>query len=253
MATKINEIRQAVSPNSLLFSSWMSGRGLDRKEQISYVKSGWLERIAQGVYKFSGENPTLYSALFSYNEQLSKRCHIGASTALDMRGFYHFAAMGKPQAFLFTSREERLPSWLLNARWDMVIRYFTTSVFDEVAIGLEEDVVNGVRLLVSSPERAFMECLLLAPMNYSFMDTFYVMEMLTTLRPKMVQTLLEKCSSVKVKRMFLYMSEKAGHSWFKSLNLGNVDLGAGNRKLAENGKFIGKYNITVPHELADYE
>lgn len=108
-------------------------------------------------------------------------------------------------------------------------------------------------LLVSSPERAFMECLLLAPVDFSFMDYYYIMEMLTTLRPKMVQSLLENCASVKVKRMFLYMAEKAGHQWFKALNPEKIHLGTGNRRLAANGTFISKYNITIPKELANYE
>lgn len=253
MATKINEIRQSVPQNSLLFSSWMVKNGLDRKEQSSYVKSGWIERMAQGVYKIAGNKPTLYSSVSSYNKQLSKRCYIGASTALDIRGLYHFAPMGKPQAFLFTSKDERLPSWLLNAQWDMTVRYSTTSIFGETLTGVEKDTLNGLNLLVSSPERAFMECLLLAPVDFSFMDSYYIMEMLTTLRPKMVQSLLESCASVKVKRMFLYMAEKAGHQWFKALNPEKIHLGTGNRRLAVNGTFISKYNITIPKELANYE
>lgn len=253
MATKINKILQTLPKNSLLLSSWLSENGIDRKEQSSYVKSGWIERVSQGVYKIAGGNPTLYSALSSYNKQLSRRCHIGASTALDIRGFYHYASMGTPRAFLFTSRSERLPSWLQETQWDMTVRYFTTSVFGADGLGIEETMIDGVDVLISAPERAFMECLLLAPADYSFMDTFYTMEMLTTLRPKMVQALLEKCSSIKVKRMFLYMAEKAGHQWFKAVNTENVDLGSGNRSLAKNGTYISKYRIIIPKELANYE
>ena len=44
MATKIKEALDAVPQDSVLFSSWLSSRGLDRKEQSMYVKSGWLER-----------------------------------------------------------------------------------------------------------------------------------------------------------------------------------------------------------------
>jgi hypothetical protein len=71
---------------------------------------------------------------------------------------------------------------------------------------------------------------------------------LTTLRPKLVQVLLEQCNSVKVKRLFLYMSEKNDHSWLKSLNLSNVNLGSGKRVIIKYGVFNNKYNITVPKE-----
>lgn len=43
---------------------------------------------------------------------------------------------------------------------------------------------------------------------------FELMEGLNNLRPNQVQDLLEKCESVKVKRLFLYLAEKAGHEWF---------------------------------------
>lgn len=252
MATKIKQILDSVPYDSVYFSSWLASKGIDRKEQTLYVRSGWLERIATGVYKLEGSTPTLYGAVASYNMQLEKHCHIGASSALDLRGFSHFVAMGKPQAYLFTSAEERLQSWLLKSEWDMTIKSFTTSIFKSVT-GLERYEYNGHNLLISGPERAFMECLHLAPVNYSLMDIYYVMEMLTTLRPKLVQQLLEECSSVKVKRLFLYMAEKAGHQWLGALRKGDIDLGSGKRVVSPGGKYIGKYELTIPKELANYE
>lgn len=112
---------------------------------------------------------------------------------------------------------------------------------------------NGVDILVSTPERAFMEALYLSPTYYSLMDIYYVMEMLTTLRPKMIQQLLESCSSVKVKRPFLYMAEKANHQWFRALKISEIDLGDGKRSLSKGGVYDSKYRITIPVELKDYE
>jgi hypothetical protein len=39
------------------------------------------------------------------------------------------------------------------------------------------------------------------------------MEGLNTLRPDLVQELLEKCSSVKVKRLFMHLAEQFQHPW----------------------------------------
>lgn len=253
MATKINKIIRRVHRNSLLFSSWLSSNDIDRKEQSLYVKSGWIERISKGVYKIAGEKPTIYSAIFSYNEQLDKKCHIGALSALDIKGYSHFVPMGKANTFLFTDKKERLPQWLLSYKWDMTIYYSTLSLFEDENIGLETFAYNGLDLLISSPERAFMECLALSPGQFSLMDIYYVMEMLTTLRPKLVQKLLEQCTSIKAKRLFLYMAEKAGHKWIKAIDRSNINLGTGNRHLAINGVYVKEYNITIPKELADYE
>ena len=48
--------------------------------------------------------------------------------------------------------------------------------------------------------------------------------------PKNVQRgYLEECRSVKVKRLFLFMAEKARHAWFEALDLDRIDLGSGKR------------------------
>ena len=158
MATKIKKILDLTPRDSVQFSSWLAAQGIDRKEQSLYVRSGWLERVAQGVYKIAGSSPTLFGAVASYNNQLGKACHVGASSALDLRGYSHFVSMGKPSAYLFTDKESRLPGWFGSVEWDMTVKYFTTSIFGGDT-GLELYDYNGAQLLISGPERAFMECL----------------------------------------------------------------------------------------------
>ncbi len=85
------------------------------------------------------------------------------------------------------------------------------------------------------------------------MDLFHVMEQLTALRPEMVQALLEQNTSVKIKRLFLYMAEKANHSWFNSLELSKIDTGSGKRQLVHVGVYDSKYQIVLPKELTEYE
>lgn len=253
MATKINQLIQNTSENPLLFTSWLEKQGVTRMEITQYVRNGWLKRIATGVYYFTGKRPTLFSAISSYNKQLKKKCVISASTALSLRGFSHYGVLGKPLAYLQTPYTERLPTWLLKLDWDMEIRYFTTSIFSEYLLGVELKEISGKKQYVSSPERAFMECLQLSPTHYLLMDLYYLMEMLTTLRPVLLQELLENCTSLKVKRLFLYMAEKSGHQWFSALDLSRIPIGKGKRSLVENGVFVPQYLISVPQELYDYE
>lgn len=40
MATKIKNILNLVPRDSVLFSSWLAAKGMDRKEQSLYVRSG---------------------------------------------------------------------------------------------------------------------------------------------------------------------------------------------------------------------
>lgn len=79
------------------------------------------------------------------------------------------------------------------------------------------------------------------------------MEQLATLRSEVVQHLRETTDNKRVKRIFLYMAEKAGHCCFEELKPPKIDSGTGKLQLVTNGKFNAKYKITTPNELEDYE
>ena len=68
-----------------------------------------------------------------------------------------------------------------------------------------------------------LEMLHLVPKAVGFDEARHVMGNLSTLRPEVVQPLLEACGSVKVKRLFLYLSESHDHAWFAKLDPGKVD------------------------------
>lgn len=253
MATKIQQILESHPNSSLFFGNWLTKQGLNSKEQHSYMKRGWLTRISKGVYALKGKSPTLLQTVAAYNSQLGKQCIVGAYTALELRGYSHYLSLGKPKAYLFTDKENKLPLWIVQGNWDMAVKYMTTSFLGTDLKAVEPMVVESNSLLVSSPERAFLECLHLPDAASSLLDMYYIMESLTTLRPKLVQSLLESCTSKKVKRLFVYMAEKAAHPWFKALKLDSVTLGTSRYMIVPTGKYIAKYNMTIPKELAEYE
>ncbi len=94
-----------------------------------------------------------------------------------------------------------------------------------------------------------MECLYLAPKSQPLLEVYELMEGLNNLRPTLVQQLLEQCTSIKVKRLFLFMADKAGHDWFDYLDMSKIDQGSGKRSIVESGIYNPKYKITVPKEL----
>lgn len=251
MSTKINSIRQQTASNGILLTSWLEKQGVSRSEISDYVESGWLLRLSTGVYKFAGDTPTLYGVLASYQAQTDLKYHIGAATALELKGFSHYVSMGKPTAVIFTPIKPPLPKWISMADLDMNTIDVSSKVLGEK--GIEQVEYNGMKLTVSSPERAIMECLLLAPKRYDLMDVYYLMEMLTSLRSSLVQQLLEDCTSVKVKRLFLFMAEKARHRWFSKLDRSGISLGSGTRSFAKGGVKIPAYDIVISKELAEYE
>jgi len=252
MAVKIKQILDSVGTDTLLFSSWLTKQGLSVSEQHSYAQTGWLDKVAYGVYKVAGADVSLWSAVSAYNTQLDKHCIIGAESALELKGYMHYVPMGKPLAFLYTDKLHKLPQWLLSQEWDRTIRYQTASFLGTEDLGIEQMLVDGHMLLVSSPERAMLESLNKPSASQSLMDIYYLMEMLTTLRPKLMQQLLENSKSVKVNRLFLYMAEKTAHPWYRSIDPSRIDIGSGRRMIVPTGKYVRKYNMTIPEELYNY-
>ena len=108
---------------------------------------------------------------------------------------------------------------------------------------------GGFSLVASAPERAILECLLLAPERMDLVETYGLLENLRTLRPQVMQSLLESCSSVKVKRLFMFLAERAGLPVVAKLARNRIDLGKGARSIVPKGAYVAKYEIVVPRAL----
>lgn len=248
---KINKLLAVGVPNGLYFSGWLSVHGYSSQLLNQYRKSGWLAMLNRGVYYRAGEQLTAYAAMASNYRQTTNHLRFAAHSALELQGVMHFVPMGKPQAMVTTDHRQKL-LWLQSDLFDRKFEYF----FTPQLANLDAELVinNNLRLPASAPELAILECLYLAPKQYSYMDVYYLMEQLSGLRPKLMQDLLERTTNYRVKRMFLYMAEKANYQWLNELDTSRIDLGTAVLQLAEtNGVYIGKYKMTVPQELRDYE
>ena len=249
--TKINQLLINIDPSGLIFSSWLKSKGYSDQLQKQYRDSGWLVSLSQGVMYRAGSTLSAYSALASCNLQTGSMHRIAAHSALEYAGFYHYVPMGKPTLAVALNPAKRHPAWMGKDVFDMTFRTFRTEAFSQPEV-ITNSSKHGIQY-ISSPEQAFLECLLLAPKFYDYMDLYYIMEQLTTLRADVVQRLLESCRNFSIKRMFLYMAEKAGHYWFEELNKEKIELGTSKIQMVHNGMYISRYRITVPKALNDYE
>ena len=249
--TKINQLLTNIDPSGLIFSSWLKSKGYSDQLQKQYRDSGWLVSLSQGVMYRAGSTLSAYSALASCNLQTGSTHRIAAHSALEYAGFNHYVPMGKPTLAVALNPAKRRPAWMGKDVFDMTFRTFHTKTFPEPEV-ITNSTKHGIQY-ISSPEQAFLECLLLAPRYYDYTDLYYIMEQLTTLRSDVVQRLLESCRNFSVKRMFLYMTEKAGHCWLEEVNKEKIELGTSKIQLVHNGMYISRYRITVPKVLNDYE
>lgn len=72
---------------------------------------------------------------------------------------------------------------------------------------------------------------------------------LRTLRPVLLQRLLETVKSVKVRCLALWFAEGHAQPWCERLEPDRIDLGTGNRTLVPKGRLDPTCRITYPRSL----
>ncbi|MDO1449635.1 type IV toxin-antitoxin system AbiEi family antitoxin [Rhodocytophaga aerolata] len=250
--SKINHLMQSQPHGIVFLSSWLSKKGYSLDLQKRYKKSQWLEPIGTGAMKRRGDKVQIEGAIFALQQQLNMSVHIGGKSALAMLGKLHYLEFNKKEVILFGQAHEKLPKWFLDYHWEQKVKYHPSNFLPQ-HLNIIAFEVRNFSINISGPIRALMECLYLAPKEQSLVECYDFMEGLNNLSPATVQAILEQCNSIKVKRLFLFMAEKARHSWFKYIKYDNIDLGKGKRSVVPNGVYLPQYEITVPRELVNHK
>ncbi len=248
--SKLNTLLNSHPAGVVLLSAWMVDQGYSLDLQKRYKHSQWFESIGTGAMIRKNDQIDYLGAVYALQTQRGLNIHPGAKTALSLLGKSHYLELSAQKAILFGGADEQLPLWFKQYDWGLEIDLRKSS-FLPPDLGLVEIERKTFKVKISSPARAILECLYLAPDKQPLLEVMELMEGLNNLRPTTVQALLEACQSVKVKRLFLYLAEKSKHEWFHHLDLSKIDLGRGKRSLVKNGVYIADYQITVPKELED--
>jgi hypothetical protein len=253
--SKLNRVLTQWPQGAVAVSRWLEARGAYQQLIHEYEKSGWIRRIGQGAYVRAGDTVEWTGGLRALQEQLQLPIHAGAKTALQMQGYAHYLPMGKVSVIsLFGNPGTRLPAWFRKYDWGVKVGFAATKLFaGNSDAGLSKNELAAYAITVSAPERAIMEVLYLVPARESFDEASQLMEGLTTMRPRLIQLLLEQCSSVKVKRLFMFLAEHHNHAWTRKLDTSKVDFGKGKRMIVKGGRLDTKYNITVPEAYLQRE
>jgi len=246
---KINRLISQWPRGTVSAASYLNRLGFGHDLLVRYKKSGWIQSFGRGAYILYGDKVEWPGALYALQTQLGLNAHPGGKTALELKGYGHYLPTGRGRLFLYGKQGQALPNWFKGERLGVDIVMTRTNLFpEESQEGLSEFKERDFSIRISSPERAAMEMLHLVPGKISFEEALLILENLVSLRPDMVQRLLVMCRSIKVKRLFMYMAEKQGHSWASQLEPLKIDFGKGKRMIVPNGKYDRKYSITVPKE-----
>ena len=230
--------------------AWLKSQGISGKLANYYVTSGWLYRIGDGAYTLTSDQPEWLGAVFGL-QQKAASFHPGGRTALELVSLAHFLPLGEQvPVHLFSRTGQRLPEWFKRLPWAGRVRQVGTN-FLPPGLGLRDHSNGRFTVRISDPERAVLEFLFEQEVDAaSYEHTRLLFEGLGTLRPALLQMLLEKCTSVKVKRLFLHLAELQRHPWVDEIDQSRITLGRGKRVLVPGGQLDPKFLITVPAAAA---
>lgn len=257
MSTKVNRRKalEGLIPEGVLFSrSWLKQEtGFSDHAIDNLVKSEQVKSISKGLYRRGAVRPNWESVVYTLQEILESDLVVGGLSALELKGFSHYLPQGK-NVVIHLYGNDNLPAWTKEIVQDVVfVKETRKSLFGEIKKDWSERFTTGVHwkdgmeeIKISTPERACLELIDQVPNKISFEHADQLIQGMTNLSPRALQELLENCTNIKVKRLFLWFAQRHNYRWFKKLNLDKIDLGTGNRSVVKGGELDKDYLITVP-------
>jgi hypothetical protein len=168
-----------------------------------YARSGWLTRVAQGLYARPG--PLDLHASLKVLELRIPGCHIGGRTALAWHGIQHFVRPESPLD-LFGWDSGHLPEWFAKIFPAVYRRKRLFVETPESLIAVSGFGDPDTAPLTSDPERGLLETLSDVGPRQSLAEARAIMEGAYGLREEVLLNLLGQCTSVKTVRLCLMLS-----------------------------------------------
>jgi hypothetical protein len=189
--------------------------GVSPQLAAQYVESGWLVRLAQGIYAFPGEDMDAHAALTFLQSRVTG-LHLAGKSALALQGVRQNLA-AREHLVLWGDERFTLPHWFV---FRFPARYASPGLFDWTDPRLARKTLTtppGVTegLHVSAPERAVLELLYEVGTHEGVEEAHNLFLGLRNLRVRTLGPLLERCTSVKAVRLFL--------TWARESDVVDVD------------------------------
>lgn len=176
-----------------------------------YVKSGWLERLGRGVFKFPKDKLDRDACLDFLVTRIDG-FHVGGKTALAWRGVLHNLP-ARELISLWGDQKAVMPKWFREA---FPSRYtarnpFGSSLPRETGLSSLPESPDGPP--VSEPERALLEMLSEVGIHQGIGEGRNIMEGIRSIRTAELVFLLKNCRRVKVMRLCVCWAEELNLSW----------------------------------------
>ena len=232
--SKLKDLHNHFPPGAPLDSANLSQLGVSADLGVHYVKAGWLNRLSRGVYRRPdaalGLNPSL-----CFMERRRAGLHVGGKSALDWRGIRHNVSQTAPlQLYGWTAGQ--LPIWFTKA---FPSDYHRQRLFKEqpdTLLHVSRFSRQADSPLVSEPERALLEMLNDVGVRQPLEEARDIMEGATSLRARVLEALLARCSRVKTVRLCLTLGKELGLTWATKLDPKRLPTGSQSAWVGRTGR-----------------
>jgi len=254
---KLNQLERTLPEGMVADAAWMEARGYSSSLRSQYVAAGWLEQPVRGTFKRPLGRLSWQGVVLSLQTLLKRDLVVGGATALDLHGLTHYVAPGGPRVIHLYGTVPP-PNWLAKLPLPQTFHFHRTQNLFRT-LHADEDLQGGTvralhdgdsALILSTPERAFLELLDELPGRQSFHNVDMIAEGLRTLSPRRLNQLLHDCRSIKVKRLFFWFADRHSPPWLSQIDKKAIDLGSGKRMIVKGGRLDATYLITVPEDLS---
>jgi len=221
---KLNKLYTHLAPGTPLTSEDLTALGISADLAVHYVRAGWLERLARGVYCRPNDPPALHPSIALLQRQF-EGLHVGSKSALDWHGIRQYVSQ-RPVLHLYGWKAGRLPDWFTQR---FPAEYHRKRLFDErpdapLHVRPFEDRKGAP--LVSAPERALLEVLSEVGVRQPLQEARELVESGYSLRANVLRDLLKRCVSVKTVRLCLQFGRELSQPWFGKLHQSQLPKGS---------------------------
>jgi len=204
----INGLLREVSHEQPLDLATLAENGISPALAAHYARTGWLERLAKGVYCVAGARLDRDQCLHFLQRDI-EHLHVGGRTALAWQGVRQYVE-ARERLTMWGSSRKGLPAWFTD-RFPASLT--SLALFNDATrdrgIFTPPAVSDGVR--VSSRERALLELLREVRTSLQLHETRELFLATLGLRVPVAGELLTGCTSVKTVRLFLQWASESGN------------------------------------------
>jgi Transcriptional regulator, AbiEi antitoxin, Type IV TA system/Transcriptional regulator, AbiEi antitoxin N-terminal domain len=222
--SKLNALYTRLAPGAPLASEDLAALGISADLAVHYVRSGWLTRLARGVYYRPNEILALHPSLVLLQRKLDG-LHVGGKSALDWYGLRQYVSR-QPVLHLYGWAAARLPGWF-TARFPA--EYHRKRLFNEqpdALLHVSPFEKRSDAAQVSAPERALLELLSEVGVRQSLQEARELVESAYNLRADVLRELLSHCTSVKTVRLCLQLGREGSLPWVTQLDPASLPTGS---------------------------